>query len=70
MNQGNIVKAHIIDRVEDINGTIIYDPNNNYSTSKNVEPNKVLDERVAFIIADILKDTLYRTSLLNLLIFQ
>ena len=63
MNQGNIVKAHIIDRVEDINGTIIYDPNNNYSISKNAEPNKVLDERVAFIIADILKDTLYRTSL-------
>ena len=63
MNQGNIVKAHIIDRVEDINGTIIYDPNNNYSISKNSGPNKVLDERVAFIIADILKDTLYRTSL-------
>ena len=34
-----------------------------YSISKNAEPNKVLDERVAFIIADILKDTLYRTSL-------
>ena len=63
MNQGKIVKSHIIDRVEDINGQIIYDPNGKYSGLKPSETLEVLDDRVAFIIADILKDTLYRTSI-------
>ncbi len=62
-NQGKIVKSHIIDRVEDINGQIIYDPNGKYSGLKPSETLEVLDDRVAFIIADILKDTLYRTSI-------
>ncbi len=62
-NKGNLIESHIIDRVEDINGNIVYDPNHKYTSGKIPSVKKVLDERVAFMLADILKDTLYRTSI-------
>ena len=89
INSGKHQKIAYIDRIEDVNGQIILDPNNNYSKKvkdfKNVSfpwlstekfdytgspmisldanaHTQVMDERVAFLMSNILKESLQRNA--------
>ena len=89
INSGKHQKIAYIDRIEDVNGQIILDPNNNYSKKvkdfKNVSfpwlstekfdytgspmisldvnaHTQVMDERVAFLMSNILKESLKRNA--------
>ena len=89
INSGKHQKIAYIDRIEDVNGQIILDPNNNYSKKvkdfKNVSfpwlstekfdytgspmisldanaYTQVMDERVAFLMSNILKESLKRNA--------
>ena len=89
INSGKHQKIAYIDRIEDVNGQIILDPNNNYSKKvkdfKNVSfpwlstekfdytgspmisldadnHTQVMDERVAFLMSSILKESLQRNA--------
>ena len=89
INSGKHQKIAYIDRIEDVNGKIILDPNNNYSKKvkdfKNVSfpwlstekfdytgspmisldanaHTQVMDERVAFLMSNILKESLKRNA--------
>jgi penicillin-binding protein 1A len=89
INSGKHQKIAYIDRIEDVNGKIILDPNNNYSKKvkdfKNVSfpwlstekfdytgspmisldannHTQVMDERVAFLMSSILKESLQRNA--------
>ena len=89
INSGKHQEIAYIDRIEDINGQIILDPNNNYSKKvkdfKNVSfpwlstekfdytgspmisldanaHTQVMDERVAFLMSNILKESLQRNA--------
>ena len=89
INSGKHQKIAYIDRIEDVNGQIILDPNNNYSKKvkdfKNVSfpwlstekfdytgspmisldasnHAQVMDERVAFLMSSILKESLQRNA--------
>ena len=89
INNGKHQNIAYIDRIEDINGQIILDPNNNYSKKvknfKNVsfpwlssekfdytgapmialddfKQQQVMDERVAFLMSNILKEALKRNA--------
>ena len=89
INNGKHQKISYIDRIEDINGQIIFDPSNNYSKKvkdfKNVSfpwlstekfdytgspmisldinaHTQIMDERVAFLISNILKESLKRNA--------
>jgi len=89
INSGKHQKIAYIDRIEDVNGQIILDPNNNYSKKvkdfKNVSfpwlstekfdytgspmisldvnaHTQVMDERVAFLMSNILQESLKRNA--------
>ena len=89
INSGKHQKIAYIDRIEDVNGQIILDPNNNYSKKvkdfKNVSfpwlstekfdytgspmisldanaHTQIMDERVAFLMSNILKESLKRNA--------
>ena len=89
INSGKHQEIAYIDRIEDVNGQIILDPNNNYSKKvkdfKNVSfpwlstekfdytgspmisldanaHTQVMDERVAFLMSNILKESLKRNA--------
>ena len=89
INSGKHQKIAYIDRIEDVNGQIILDPNNNYSKKvkdfKNVSfpwlstekfdytgspmisldtnaYSQIMDERVAFLMSNILKESLKRNA--------
>ena len=89
VNSGKHQEIAYIDRIEDVNGQIILDPNNNYSKKvkdfKNVSfpwlstekfdytgspmisldanaHTQVMDERVAFLMSNILKESLKRNA--------
>ena len=89
INSGKHQKIAYIDRIEDVNGQIILDPNDNYSKKvkdfKNVSfpwlstekfdytgspmisldanaHTQVMDERVAFLMSNILKESLQRNA--------
>ena len=89
VNSGKHQEIAYIDRIEDVNGQIILDPNNNYSKKvkdfKNVSfpwlstekfdytgspmisldanaHTQVMDERVAFLMSNILKESLQRNA--------
>ena len=89
INSGKHQKIAYIDRIEDVNGKIILDPNNNYSKKvkdfKNVSfpwlstekfdytgspmisldvnaHTQVMDERVAFLMSNILKESFKRNA--------
>ena len=89
INEGKHQKITYIDRIEDVNGQIILDPNNNYSKKvknfRNVSfpwlstekfdytgsprvsldtngHTQVMDKRVAFLMSDILKESLKRNA--------
>jgi 1A family penicillin-binding protein len=53
-NGGYLVEPHLIDRVEDNQGNVLYE-------APNRSDQRVLDERIAFIISDILSDNKART---------
>ena len=89
INDGKHQKITYIDRIEDVNGQIIFDPNNNYSKKvKNFQNvsfpwlstekfdytgsprisldtdgyTQVMDKRVAFLMSNILKESLKRNA--------
>ena len=89
INSGKHQKISYIDRIEDVNGQIILDPNNNYSKKvknfKNISfpwlstekldytgspmisldidtHAQIMDERVAFLMSNILKESLERNA--------
>ena len=89
INSGQFKNAILIDRIENLNGEIIYDPNNNYANEiadfsqisfpwmsdipfdelniprlklMNSADIQAMDPRVAYIVADILKEALKRNA--------